>query len=147
MTQITIKTESSFPAKGELSEYGFTLSFSEAEDEAVLFDLSKDFSSKLVPKEPVDSFINELRKIDLQKVLWEDEKIQYADGFYLIVEISSGSRDLSLEFNNPNIQNYKNAGCEESCRFLELVQKMTKFAREQGVDFELEEESENGLSH
>ncbi|MBR5965676.1 MAG: hypothetical protein IK015_06135 [Treponema sp.] len=147
MTQITIKTESSFPAKGELSEYGFTFSYSEAEDEAVLFDLSQDFCSKLVPKEPVGSFFKELRKIDLQKLLWEEEKIRRADGFYLIVEISSDSRNLSLELNNPSMQIYKDDGCEESFKFLELVQKMTKFAKEQGVDFELEEELGNGLSH
>lgn len=140
MAQLTVKIESSFPVQVDFNECGFTLSFSETMDEAVLFDLSKDCCSKLVPKEPVGSFFDELRKIDLQKLLWEDEKLQYADGFYLIVEISSGSRDLSLELNNPSMKIYKDAGCEESCKFLELVQKMAKFAKEQGLDFELEEE-------
>ena len=139
MAQITVKIESSFPVQDDFSECGFTLSFSETMDEAVLFDLSKDCCSKLVPKDPVGSFFNELRTIDLQKLLWEDEKLQYADGFYLIVEISSGSRDLSLELNNPNMGIYKDAGCEESCKLLELIQKMAKFVREQGLDFELED--------
>ena len=140
MAQITVKIESSFPVQVDFSECGFTLSFSETMDEAVLFDLSKDCCSKLVPKEPVGSFFDELRKIDLQKLLWEDEKLQYADGFYLIVEISNGSRDLSLELNNPNMEIYKDAGCEESCKLLELVQKMAKFAKEQGVDIEFEDD-------
>lgn len=140
MAQITVKIESAFPPQEQYNECGFTLSFSESEDEAVLFDLSQDFCSKLVPKEPVGAFVEELRKIDFQKLLWEDEKIQYADGFYIIVEISNNSRDLTLELNNPSMKNYKSGGCTESCKFLELVKKMSAFAKNQGLDFELDVE-------
>ncbi|MEE3434388.1 MAG: hypothetical protein VZQ47_02380 [Treponema sp.] len=139
MTRITVKIESCMDFQ-DTNEYGFTIAASESGGEATLFDLSLDFASKLIPGKPVDDLLQELKSIDLQKVLWEDEKIQLCDGSDLILELENGSRSVTVSLNNPSMQAYKDAGCLESCKLLEFVQKAVKLANEHGVEFDLERE-------
>ncbi len=138
MKSITVKVEECFNYTGDFHENGVKIISSDEDDEATIFDLRMDESSKLIPRIPVDELWEKFKKIDIQKVFWEDENIRYADGFSLIVELGKDNRTLTFSFNNPNMKDYKNNGCLESCKFLKFVKKFVEFVNKQGIYFDFE---------
>jgi len=134
MKSITIKNESCWgPIGDDFSENGFTISYIDGEKEASIFDLSKDFCSKLIPKEDIEIFWDRFMEINWQKVLLENELYQGCDGSNSIVEISVGLQTLTLSLWCPDIDFYKEQDMTESLKLLETVFDLMKYAARQQV--------------
>jgi len=134
MKSITIKKESCWePSGDDFSENGFTISYIDEESEASIFDLSKDFCSKLILKEDIEKFWNRFMEINWQKVLLENEPYQGCDGSNSIVEISVGLQTLTLSLWCPDMDFYKEQDMGESLKLLETVYDLMKYAACQQV--------------
>lgn len=139
MKSVTIKKESCYRGpEDDLYENGFTINCSDREKEAVIFDLSADECSKLIPKYGFEELWNKLMEINFQKVLLENKPYQGCDGSYFIVEVSVGLQSLTLTLWCPNLELYKEPGFSESLKFLKVVQELIDFAASHNVavDFE-----------
>lgn len=97
MKSITIKNESCWDLfDRDDSEIGFTISYNEYEEEAKIFNLSEDESSKLIPKVGLEKLWKKLMEVNFQKVLLENEVFQGCDGGFSIFELSVGLQSLTL---------------------------------------------------
>ncbi len=133
MKSITIKNESCWGPAEALYENGFTINYTDGEKEAVIFDLSTDECSKLIPKDGFEELWNKLLEINFQKVLLENEPYQGCDGAYSIVEINVGLQSLTLSLWCPDLNLYKDPNFSESLKFLKVVQEIIDFAASHDV--------------
>lgn len=137
MRQIKIEKENAWGISEEKNK-GFSLSYSDEEKEAVIFDLSADEVSKLIPKGPVAQLWEEINQINFQKVMLENENHIGFDGSNSILELSVGLHSLRLSLWCPSLELYREKNMDESFKLLMIINAIVKFAADNNVatDFE-----------
>lgn len=128
MKAITITWQSLFPFVDIPPVDGFSIRFSEDEKEAVLCSVRDDCdSSKLISKDCAVHFWNQVQHtVNFHRVLEENAVICGVDGSLLTVKLEEGMNSLSLTLWQPDKEDYRERGMEESYRLMELIEDLEK---------------------